>query len=140
VFDQDLSVNGGNRLARWKHASARGAETSVQAYYDTCRRTDLGAGEDSNTADLDVQHHFVSLGAHDVVAGGGFRAVRSTVRASEMVSMAPVTRSDPLYSAFLQDEIRLTPDLWLQIPKFEHALIWICCKPSAQLARLQFPQ
>ena len=36
------SVDGGNLLARWKHASVGGAETSVQAYYDTYRRLDLG--------------------------------------------------------------------------------------------------
>ena len=136
VFAEDLSVNGGNLLARWKHSSAGGAETSVQAYYDTYRRTDLGTREISDTADLDVQHHFVSLGAHDVVAGGGFRAVRSTVRPSETVSMAQPTRTDPLYSAFLQDEIRLTPELWLTVgSKFEHnSYTGFEYEPSARLA------
>ena len=136
VFVEELSVNGGDLLARWKHTSAGGAETSVQAYYDTYRRMDLGTKETSDAADLDVQHHFVLHGAHDLVAGGGFRAVRSTVRTSGTVSMAQPARTDPLYSAFLQDEIRLAPELWLTVgSKFEHnSYTGFEYEPSARLA------
>lgn len=136
VFVEDLSVNGGDLLARWKHTSPGGAETSVQAYYDTYRRMDLGTRETSDAADLDVQHHFVPFGAHDVVAGAGFRAVRSTVRAGGPVSLAQPERTDPLFSAFLQDEIQLAPELWLTVgSKFEHnSYTGFEYEPSARLA------
>jgi iron complex outermembrane receptor protein len=136
AFIEEMSVNGGDLLGRWKHTSAGGAETSVQTYYDTYRRLDLGTKETSDAVDLDVQHHFVLHGAHDLVAGGGFRAVRSTVRANGTVSMAQSARTDPLYSAFLQDEIRLAPELWLTVgSKFEHnSYTGFEYEPSARLA------
>jgi iron complex outermembrane receptor protein len=135
-FVEHLSVNGGDLLARWKHTSAGGAETSVQAYYDTYRRMDLGTKDVSDAADLDVQHHFVPFGAHDVVAGGGFRAVYSSVRGDAETSMAQPVRTDLLYSAFLQDEIRLAPELWLTVgSKFEHnSYTGFEYEPSARLA------
>ncbi|MCX6632257.1 MAG: TonB-dependent receptor [Candidatus Solibacter sp.] len=136
VFVEDLSINGGNLLARWKHTSSGGAETSMQAYYDTYRRVDLGTRETSDTGDLDVQHHFVPFGAHDIVAGGGFRAVRSTVRPGGAVSLAQAERTDPLYSAFVQDEFRLAPQLWLTVgSKVEHnSYTGFEFEPSARLA------
>ena len=136
VFREDVSINGGDLLARWKHASDAGAETSVQAYYDTYRRLDLGTGEVSSAADLDMQHHFALHGAHDLVAGGGFRAIRSTMRTSGLISVAQPTRTDQLYSAFLQDEIRLAPELWLTLgSKFEHnSYTGFEYEPSARLA------
>jgi iron complex outermembrane receptor protein len=136
TFVENLSINGGNLLARWKHASVGGAETSVQAYYDTYRRLDLGDGETSATADLDFQHHFFPIGVHDVVVGGGFRAVHSTVWTSEMISMAQPARTDRLYSAFLQDEIRLAPEVRLTVgSKFEHnSYTGFEYEPSARLA------
>jgi iron complex outermembrane receptor protein len=136
AFVEKLSIDGGDLVGRWKHSSAGGAETSIQAYYDTYRRFDLGTKETTGAADLDVQHHFVPHGTHDLVAGGGFRAVRSTVRTSATVSMAQSARTDPLYSAFLQDEIRLARELWLTVgSKFEHnSYTGFEYEPSARLA------
>ena len=136
VVVDDVSVNGGDLLARWKHTSARGAETSVQAFYDTYRRLDLGAKDTSDAADLDVQHHFAPRGVHDVVAGGGFRAVRSTVAAGGVMALAEPGRTDLLYSAFLQDEIRLAPELWLTVgSKLEHnSYTGFEYEPSVRLA------
>jgi iron complex outermembrane receptor protein len=135
-FVEDVNVNGGDLLARWKHASAGGAETSVQAYYDTYRRMDLGTRESSDAGDLDVQHHFVPRGGHDVVAGAGFRAVRSQFLPGGAASLEQPVRTDPLYSAFVQDEVRLAPELWLTLgSKVEHnsytGFEW---EPSARLA------
>ena len=50
--------------------------------------------------------------------------------------MAQSARTDPLYSAFLQDEIRLTPELWLTVgSKFEHnSYTGFEYEPSARLA------
>ena len=42
LFPQAVDAAGGDFLARWSHTLEGGSQTSLQAYYDTNRRTDSG--------------------------------------------------------------------------------------------------
>jgi iron complex outermembrane receptor protein len=137
-----LDAAGGSLLTRWTHTSNGGAETTVAAYFDTYRRADLGTVEVRRAVDFDMQHHFASGGRHDIVAGAGYRVVHSYVRPSGSIGLLPPARTDPLYSAFAQDEIRLADAVWLTAgARVEHnAYTGIEFEPSVRIAWMPGPR
>jgi iron complex outermembrane receptor protein len=135
-FKQDIRTAGGSLLSGWSHTSAGGSETSVKAYFDTYRRDDLGEPEYQRTFDLDTQQHLVVGQRHDIVFGLGYRSLLTGLPPGYAFSLVPAERRDSLYSAFLQDEIRLADTLWLTLgSKVEHnAFTGFEYEPSARLA------
>ena len=133
---QDLDAAGGNLLIRWNHTLARGSETSIRSYYDTYRRTDFGVPEVLRTFDLDFQHHLTAGDRHDIVWGLDYRVNTSSFSPGYFISFSPPKRTDHLFSAFLQDEIRLSNALSLTVGwKLEHnAYTGLENEPSARLA------
>ena len=115
-----ITVRGADLLGRWNHILSGGSDMSLQMYVDEYRRVDLGAPETHRAFDLDFQHH-VALGArHDIVWGLGYRATNSGLKSPDL-SFVPSSRTDGLYSAFIQDEIRIADTLWLTVgTKVEH--------------------
>jgi iron complex outermembrane receptor protein len=134
-FAQTWAAAGGNLLTRWNHTSAGGSDMSVQAYYDTYRRDDLGLPESEKTFDLDFRRH-VAAGHHDIVFGAGYRMSTSIVPPGYQISLTPAKRTDSLYNAFIQDEIQVADRLWLTLgTKIEHnAFTGFEYEPSARLA------
>ena len=121
AFKQDIRAAGGSLTAGWSHTSESGAETAVNAWFDTYRRDDLGLPDEQRTFDIETQHHTVLGQRHDVVFGLGYRAILSAVSPGYPVSLAPLQHHASLYSAFLQDEIRLADAWWLTLgAKIEH--------------------
>jgi len=136
IFNQSLDAAGGDLLARWDHTLADGSQTSLQTYFDTYRRTDLGVPEVLKTFDLDFQHHVAVGNRHDIVWGLGYRAGSSAVAPGYSIALSPPSKTDNLYSGFLQDEIRMSDSLWFTIgAKLEHnAYTGVQVEPSARLA------
>ncbi len=120
IFDDTITVRGGDLLGRWNHTLSGGSDISLQMYADEYRRVDFGAPETHRAFDLDFQHH-VALGSrHDIVWGFGYRATNSGLKSPDL-SFVPSSRTDGLYSTFIQDEIRIANTLWLTVgSKFEH--------------------
>ncbi|HYL78833.1 MAG TPA: TonB-dependent receptor, partial [Bryobacteraceae bacterium] len=120
ISGDTISVRGGDLLARWNHTLSGGSDMSLQMYVDQYRRVDFGAPETHRAFDLDFQHH-VALGSrHDIVWGFGYRSTNSGLKSADL-SFVPSSRTDGLYSTFIQDEIRITNTLWLTVgSKFEH--------------------
>jgi iron complex outermembrane recepter protein len=139
-FDRYLGkrydATGGNLLARWRHTFQGGSGIALQSYHDNYRRTDLDSVEIQRAFDLDFQHHLAAGSRHDIVWGLGFRRSTSAVPPGYLVSLSPPSRTDNLYSAFLQDEIRLANSVWWTIGcKVEHnAHTGVEYEPSARLA------
>ncbi|PWU03933.1 MAG: TonB-dependent receptor [Terriglobia bacterium] len=136
VFDQDVDATGGDVLARWNHTFAGGSQTSLQTYYDAYRRTDLGVPEVLRTFDLDFQHHMSAGDRHDIVWGIGYRVSNSALSPGYDIAFSPPSRTDNLYSGFLQDEIRVLDSLWFTIGcKLEHnSYTGVETEPSVRLA------
>jgi iron complex outermembrane receptor protein len=121
TFPENFTAQGGNLLARWTHTLEGGSETTLQAYFDGYRRSDLGVPEVLRTFDIDFQHHVATGGRHDFMWGAGYRVYRSALAPGYVMSFSPPSRTDALYSGFVQDEIRLADSWWLALGvKLEH--------------------
>jgi iron complex outermembrane receptor protein len=120
-FPQTLDAAGGDFLTRWNHTEAGGSQTSVQAYYDTYRRTDSGIPMKVSTFDLDLQQHTAVGERQDIVWGLGYRADNTGAPLGYAASFTPPFRTASLFNVFLQDEIRISNALWFTIgAKLEH--------------------
>lgn len=105
-------IEGRDILARWNRD---GADSALQAqiYYDrTGRKTLAGGGSFTvDTIDLDIQHSFALGSAQNIVWGGGGRVTRYDINGNAGISFVPDKRTLLLANIFVQDSIRLTPDL-----------------------------
>jgi len=135
TYDQNFDAGGGDLLARWNHTAQGGSETSLQTYFDTYHRSDLGVPETVRTFDADFQDHMADGGRNDVVWGAGYRVYTSSLAPGYSIGFSPVSRTDRLYSAFLQDELRLADSVWFTIgAKLEHnPYTHFQTEPSARL-------
>jgi iron complex outermembrane receptor protein len=105
---RDITIGGANVLGRVVRAQQDGAELSMQAYVDQTRRDQPGAFvERLNTFDLELQQTFAPLGAHGVVAGGGYRLADDHVVNGAGFSFLPADRKLRFTNLFVQDEVTL---------------------------------
>lgn len=132
----DDTLLGGNVLGRWTRRPSDPRGLQVQAYYDYSSRTELVFSERQHTFDLDLQHGLLR-GRHGVLWGGGLRHIKGATSTRGMLRFSPPSRTDLLYSAFVQDEFALIPErLSLTAgTKLEHnAYSGFEWQPSARLA------
>jgi iron complex outermembrane receptor protein len=115
-------VDSGDILSRWNHTFSDRSATSLQVYYDHGNRDLLPYGVDQfrDTIDVDFNHHIAVSSWNDIVWGAGFRSTSDQITPGKTVSFIPSHQRDNLFSAFLQDQIRLTSTLSLTLgSKFE---------------------
>ena len=135
TFNDPVRDTLGDALGRWSHTLSGGSQMSLQVYDSYSSHLDLGFVDMQNTVDIDFQHH-LSLGSrNDLVWGLGTRAIDSNYGQGYAFQILPHHRLDGLYSAFVQDELKLTTSLSLTVgSKFEHnAFTGFEFQPSAQL-------
>jgi len=121
TFNDPIRATAGNILARWNHTLANGSEMSLQFYDDYSRRVEQAFLDAQNTVDLDFQHHLGWGPRNDVVWGLGSRVIASDYGNGYNFTIVPSHQLDLLFSAFLQDQLRLTHSLSLTVgSKFEH--------------------
>ncbi len=127
-------AGGGDLLAKWTHTLDSGSEWQVQSYVDTYHRSEFGTREAMRTLDFDFQNHRTLGAGHDLVWGGGYRTTVSSA-AGPLASFTPPSRTDHLYSGFLQDEIRLGTDFGLTVgARVEHnSYVGFNVEPSLRL-------
>jgi len=129
------TLQGANVLGRWTRDLAEDSKLSLQAYYDWTQLSDavpaVSAGgaqlapagyghDDLHTFDLDFQHQ-LRTGAHGVIWGMAFRYTHDVSQNAPGLGFIPERLDQQLYSAFVQDEIRLRDALWLTLgTKVEH--------------------
>jgi iron complex outermembrane receptor protein len=105
---------GANLLARWQRRFAAESNLVFQVYYDRTERDDpLLIKEDRDTVDLDFQHRFPVADRHDLTWGLGYRLTRDDLDGVTVFGEPRVAfdqRTDALYSAFAQDDIRIVRD------------------------------
>jgi iron complex outermembrane receptor protein len=121
TVNSKTTVAAGNILGRWIRTLSPRSDISLQAYYDAYNRYDEGGLERRKTFDLDFHHHFAAGSRHDIVWGLGYRVTSDDLAPQFAVMYTPQQRTDHLFSAFIQDEIKLTNSLWLTLgSKIEH--------------------
>lgn len=122
TVEADADLAGGNLLGRWQRVFSATSELRVQLYYDRTDRREPTFREARDTFDLDVQHHFRLPWQQEIIWGLGYRVTSGDTAAVPTTVFTPDRRTDQLFSAFVQDEIRILADhLRLTIgAKFEH--------------------
>ncbi len=121
-LEDTANVSGGDVLARWVRTLDDDSELALQVYYDRTKRAEAAGTEERDTADIDFQHRFRPSDRHDIVWGLRYRTTADELAGSSVIWWEPAEQTDRLYSAFIQDEITLTPErLSLTVgSKFEH--------------------
>ncbi len=128
VYNDAVSVGAANILGHWNRVLSSGSETSLQVSYDRTNRVDTGVRERRQTIDIDFHDHLKWRSRNDIVWGLGYRFTRENITndstaatAGNVLTFTPPQLSDNLFSAFIQDEFRLTNTLFLTAgSKFEH--------------------
>ena len=123
TFDFETPISGGNLLGRWERRFSTDADLALQIYYDRTERGEAPISGNLDTWDLDFQHRFVIDDQQEIVWGLGYRLIRDDMGGSFSVSFVPAVRRYNLFSAFVQEEVRLADDrLRLTLgSKFEHS-------------------
>jgi iron complex outermembrane receptor protein len=123
----DSSYSGGHALCRWDHAFSTTSDMHLQAFYDgviqTGRRsTAYKPAQESSLLrkdvsrtdvwDIDFQHSFAAGDRNSIIWGLNARYNRAKKRDRNIFfSLQSETEVQRLYSAFVQDEIQLVPNL-----------------------------
>lgn len=115
-------VSGGNLLGRWAQTLSADSELSLQVYYDRSVRDLKYFSETRDTFDLEFQHGFLLGERQKITWGGGYRVTHDNLDTCKMLLFDPDSRTDNLFSAFMQDRISLFQErLVLTLgAKFEH--------------------
>ncbi|CAG1014645.1 Colicin I receptor [Burkholderiaceae bacterium] len=101
-------VKGANLLARLRHEFDARSGLTVQMYWDQYSRKQPGFfSEDLDTVDIDVQHHWLSDGGHELVWGGGYRHQRDDTRGGALLAFEPARSTLTFANVFAQDTITL---------------------------------
>jgi len=134
TFNDPITVASGDLQARWSHTLNNGSDMSLNVYYNHDNRLDQGLVENSNTFDIDFQHHLSLNSRNDVVWGLSYRVTNDKLTSGYDNMWFPPQRIDSLYTAFVQDEIKLAESAWFTVgSKFEHnAYTGFDYEPSAQ--------
>lgn len=123
IADNDTDFSGGNLLLRWERTLSPTSDLVFQTYYDRTDRDEPALVKESrDTFDVDLQHRF-ALGEHqEIIWGLGYRITVDDLEVQLPTEADPASKTDQLFSLFVQDEITLSKDL-LRLTlgaKFEH--------------------
>lgn len=114
------SSSGGNLVGNWLYTLDNSDRFSIKAYYDYNDREESYYEQTFNTFDIEAQYETSIGDRNSLTAGVGYRNIDGEFVSSYSVSIPDQTNE--LYSAFVQDEIKLVDDLlWLTVgTKYEH--------------------
>ena len=119
---EDGKILGGNILGRAIHRFAGGSELHVQTYFQRdYRRVSLESEFSQQIFDVEFQHDF-QASRHGITWGGQYRWNHDDTRVTPFLTFSPGSRTYPLVSGFVVDEIPLARERMLLTvgSKFEH--------------------
>lgn len=116
-FKDDIDLKGGNLLGRWNRDNGDGDSTTWQFYIDYAERDQHILRQNRFTLDLDYDRQLTPSNRHSLTWGINYRYTRDKLPLGDLAEVqlrlfSPESRSDELFSLFLQDEITLVPDRW----------------------------
>ncbi len=132
LLQEDVSESaGGHLMGRWQHNISETSDALLQIYYDHTEKDHDMTQSAVKTADVDFRHRFSVFPRHEMVWGAGYRFISDEFSVQDEFSdqtgfmpldIAPVIQRKHLYSAFVQDTVRLIPNM-LKLTfgsRFEH--------------------
>jgi iron complex outermembrane receptor protein len=111
----DREYTGGFASMDWDRALSEDSAFKLKLYYDHYEIDNIPPEETRDTFEFDFQHNFSFASRHDVIWGLGYRHSEDDTVGSFTVGLDPASRTQRLYSGFIQDEIRLTDDIYLAL-------------------------
>ena len=120
---EDDSARGANTLGRFRHTLSDSSAIEIQAYYDYQWRKSFLFEDTHHTLDLDYQHSRSAGTRHGLLWGLGYRLGYSRYAPnSPIFKTYKDTLTTRLFSAFVEDEIKLIPGQLNLTPgcKIEH--------------------
>ena len=110
VVDGFAQLSGANILGRWTRTFGEGDDLQLQAYFDHADRREPNFGDLRNTFDIDFLQRFHAGSRNHFSWGLGARASHGhELDPTSGLFFDPSSRTDQLYTAFLQDNISLLP-------------------------------
>jgi len=128
--------SGSNLLARWTEHLAQGSELRVQAYVDQADRFDTTTFDDHMlTSDIEATYS-TRAGAHQLVAGGGYRYARDRTDPTLLVAFIPADKTLRWANVFLEDTMQLARDVQVTLGAKAESNVYTGWEflPSARLA------
>jgi iron complex outermembrane receptor protein len=111
IADANAGLSGGNAMGVWQRKLSNGGDFQLQMYYDRTNRYEPNLGERRNTFDIDFVEHLPFGRRQQITWGLGSRFSQADdLEVVSGLTYQPNNRTDQLYTAFLQDEIRLIDD------------------------------
>lgn len=104
---QNYRTVGGNILANWQHTVSDSQNFQVQAFYDF---NDNKEYEQRSTYDIDFMHNFTLNNINFISWGLGLRYVTDNSPSRYEFSLTPNNRKVNIYTAFIQDEVKIYED------------------------------
>lgn len=106
--------SGQNVLARWRHVIDEETDWTLQTYYDDYVRDTVLLSEKVRTYDVDFLYRLPLGDRHSITWGAGYRQIRDECPTSDAFTLQviPPQRTTYVASQFVQDEVKLSPDLW----------------------------
>lgn len=101
---------GAHLLGRWEPRFRGDADAAVQIYADHTERREPHFSEIRDTVDVDLQHRFQLPGNNEIIYGAGYRFTRGVTQAVPTIGFEPPSRTDDLFSAFVQDQTSFFDD------------------------------
>jgi iron complex outermembrane receptor protein len=105
----DAPLGGGHVLARLAGRFGIGTPYQLQTYYDRTHRDERPVSETRDTFDVDYQQGLRPWSRHTITWGAGYRVTTGRITAVAPTEFIPPTRTDNLFSAFVQDEVPILP-------------------------------
>ncbi len=114
VVNDELTVNGGNLLARYIRRIGGASELRLQTYYDrSFRRVSASFGSVAvSVFDVEAQYTWALAARHQLMWGAGYRINTDSLSGTFTLMLNPRSRTTHLLTAFAQDEIALARDRW----------------------------
>ena len=104
-------VSGGNLRTRWRRHFRNKSDIYLQAFWSYDHRIGSNFGEDRNTFDVDFLHRFPVAHRQQFTWGVGLRLSPGTVKqVVPTQAFIPLSKTDSIYSGFLQEELYLLPN------------------------------
>jgi iron complex outermembrane recepter protein len=108
---ESTNVSGGNLRTRWRRRFHNQSDMYLQAFWSFDHRIGSNFGENRNTFDVDFLHRLGATPRQQFTWGLGIRISPGKVKQVVPTdTFVPLARTDRIYSAFLQEELRLVPD------------------------------
>jgi iron complex outermembrane receptor protein len=106
----NFDLGGHDIMFRWVSTQSQRSETMLVASLDVMQRASDVTSDRMRNFDLDFQHH-LTRGRHDGTWGVELRSIAFRSDPSTIIHLSRTRDADMLLSAYVQDEITLTPSV-----------------------------